>query len=141
MTNNPTNPYRMSAPPIIRQLGWKTVKELIETETVKMVYRSINHEASEYLTVLFQRLYETCARQLRNTSTDLYVPFLKTEWGYESSMFKATVIPQKRKPAIMRRKHVWSVEAENPTTIQTRISIKTKRFSHMVRGSSTVDLL
>ena len=56
------SPYRMSAPPIIRQLGWQTVKELIEIETVKMVYRSINHEAPEYLTGLFQRLSETCAR-------------------------------------------------------------------------------
>ena len=33
----------------------QTVKELIETETVRMVYRSINHEAPEYLTGLFQR--------------------------------------------------------------------------------------
>ena len=41
------SPYRMFAPPIIRQLGWQTVKELIETETVKMVYRSINQEAPE----------------------------------------------------------------------------------------------
>ena len=71
------SPYRMSAPPIIRQLGWQTVKELIETETVKMVYRSINQEAPEYPTGLFQRSSETCARQLRNTSTDLYVPLLK----------------------------------------------------------------
>ena len=43
-----------------------------------MVYRSISHEVPEYLTGLLQRLSETCARQLRNTSTDLYVPFLKT---------------------------------------------------------------
>ena len=75
------SPYRMSAPPIIRQLGWQTVKELIETETVKMVYRSVNHEVPEYLTGLFQRLSETCARQLRNTSTDLYVPLLKIACG------------------------------------------------------------
>ena len=79
------SPYRMSAPPIIRQLGWQTVKELVKIETVKMVHRSINHEAPEYLTELlsgyliiwFQRSPETCARQLRNTSTDLYVPLLK----------------------------------------------------------------
>ena len=33
--------------------------------------------------------------------------------------------PPKRKPVIMRRKHVWSMKrmwAENPTTSQTRIS-------------------
>ena len=65
----------------LKKLGWQTVKELIETETVKMVYRSINHEAPEYLTGLFQRLSENCAKQLRNTSTDLCVPFLKTPCG------------------------------------------------------------
>ena len=52
--------------------------------------------------------------------------------------------PLKRKPVIMRRKHVWFVErmwAENPTTIQTRFSKETKKFSRMVIGSSAVDLL
>ena len=75
------SPYRMSASPIIRQLGWQTVYELMKTETLKMVYRSINHEVPEYLTGLFHRLSETCARQLRNTSTDLYVPLFKTACG------------------------------------------------------------
>ena len=82
------SPYRMSPPPIIRQLGWQTVKELIETETVKMIYRSIHHEAPEYLTGLFQRLSETCARQLRNTSTDLYVPLLKTACGQKCFSYR-----------------------------------------------------
>ena len=72
------SPYRMSAPPIIRQLASQTVKELIETETVKMVYWSINQEAPEYLTGLFQRLSETCARLFRNTTTDFNICFLKT---------------------------------------------------------------
>ena len=52
--------------------------------------------------------------------------------------------PPKRKPVIMRRKYVWSVErmwAENATTIKTRISKETKRFSRMARGSSTVSAL
>ena len=31
------SPYRMSAPPIIKQLEWLTVNNLIETETLKMV--------------------------------------------------------------------------------------------------------
>ena len=82
------SPYRMSAPPTIRQLGWQTVKELIETETVQIVYRSINHEAPECLTGLFHRLSETCARQLRNTSTDLYVPFLKTACGQKCFSYR-----------------------------------------------------
>ena len=53
-----------------------------------MVYRSINHEAPEYLTRLFQRLSETNDRQLRNTCTDLYVPFLKTACGQKCFSYK-----------------------------------------------------
>ena len=52
--------------------------------------------------------------------------------------------PPERKPVIMRRKHVWSVErmwVENPTTIQTKISKETKRFSRMVIGFPAADLL
>ena len=71
-----------------RQLGWQTVQELIETETVKVVYRSIDHEAPEYLTGLLQRLCKTCARQLRNTSTDLYVPLLKTACGQKCFSYR-----------------------------------------------------
>ena len=82
------SPYRMSVPPITRQLGRQTVKKLIETETVKMVYGSINHQAPEYLTGLFQRLSETCARQLCNTSTDLYVPLLKTTCGQKCFSYR-----------------------------------------------------
>ena len=45
---------------------------------------------------------------------------------------------------IMHRKHVWSVErmcVENPTTIHTRISNETKRFSLMEIGFPAADLL
>ena len=51
--------------------------------------------------------------------------------------------PPERKPVIMRRKHIWSVErmwVENPTTIQTRISKETKRFWRMVIGFPAADL-
>ena len=82
------SPYKMSAPPIIKQLGWLTVNDLIESETLKMVYRCINHEAPEYLSGLFQRLSETSARQLRNTSTDLYVPFLRTACGQKCFSYR-----------------------------------------------------
>ena len=52
--------------------------------------------------------------------------------------------PPERKPVIMCRRHIWSVEriwVENPTTIQTRISKETKRFSRMVIGFPAADLL
>ena len=73
--------FRISAQPIISRLGWKAVNDLIEMETMKMVFRSSNHEAPEYLTGLFHRWSETSTRQLRYTNTNLHVPFLKTACG------------------------------------------------------------
>ena len=57
------------------------VSDIIEMESMKLVFRPINHEAPEDLTGLFQRLSETSTRQLRCTNTDLHVPFLKTACG------------------------------------------------------------
>ena len=54
--NATSSPYDASSQPFLKELGWPTVKELIETETARMVYRSINEEAPNYLTALFDRL-------------------------------------------------------------------------------------
>ena len=59
---------------IIRKLGWPTINELIESETLKMVYKSVNNQAPIYLTEMFVRLSDACKRELRNTETDLAVP-------------------------------------------------------------------
>ena len=36
-----------------RKLGWPTINELIESETVKLVYKSINDQAPIYLAGMF----------------------------------------------------------------------------------------
>ena len=45
---------RFDAPswPIIEGLGWKTIEELIESETQTMVYKSLNELAPRYLSEL-----------------------------------------------------------------------------------------
>ena len=73
--------YDASALPIIRKLGWPTINELIESETLKMVYKSVNDQAPIYLTEMFARLSDTCKRELRNTKTDLTVPRRKSAFG------------------------------------------------------------
>ena len=62
--------YKTSASPIIEKLGWPTVNDLIETETLKMVYKSINQLAPEYLTSMFIKLSKFSNRQLRDSDTD-----------------------------------------------------------------------
>ena len=46
--------------------------------TAMMVYRSINNEAPDYLSTLFERLFQNTIKELRNTKTDLKLPLLKT---------------------------------------------------------------
>ena len=57
------------------------MNDLIETETLKMVYKSKNQLAPEYLNSMFVKLSEFRNRQLRDSDTDLYVPLLKTACG------------------------------------------------------------
>ena len=59
----------------------QTVNDLIAKETLKMVHTCTNDEAPSYLACLFDRLSETSTRELRNTETDLRVPFLRTTCG------------------------------------------------------------
>ena len=48
-------------------------------ETATMVYRSINNEAPDYLSTLFERLSRNTIKELRNTKTDLKLPLLNTQ--------------------------------------------------------------
>ena len=48
-----------SALPIIRALGWPTVRELLDFETVKMVFKSLNGEAPSYMSDMFNEVNET----------------------------------------------------------------------------------
>ena len=77
--------YRASTPPIIEKLGWQTLQDLIYTEALKMVCKSINQQAPEYLTSMFLRLSEISSRQLCDSDTDLHVPFQRTACSQKSS--------------------------------------------------------
>ena len=80
--------YDASALPIIKKLGWPTINELIESETLKMVYKSVNNQAPIYLTEMFVRLSDACKRELRNTKTDLAVPRRKSAFGQKCFSYK-----------------------------------------------------
>ena len=54
------------------------MNDLIETETLKMVYKSKNQLAPEYLNSMFIKPSEFRNRQLSDSDTDLYVPLLKS---------------------------------------------------------------
>ena len=80
--------YDASVLPIIRKLGWPTINELIESETLKMVYKSVNGQAPTYLAEMFIRLSDSSKRQLRNTKTDLTIPRRKSAFGQKCFSYK-----------------------------------------------------
>ena len=80
--------YKTSASPIIKKLEWLTVNDFIETETLKMVYKSINQLALEYQNSMFIKLSEYRNRQLRDSDTDLYVPLVKSACGQNSFPYR-----------------------------------------------------
>ena len=67
--------------PLIQELGWKTIEELINFETKTMVYKSLHQLAPEYLCSLFTRNAQCASHSLRNTEIDLRLPKKNTANG------------------------------------------------------------
>ena len=100
-----SSPYKAPSQSLLEKLGWQTVSELIDMETATMAYRSINNEAPDYLSTLFERLSQNTIKGLRNTKTDPKLPLLKTQMVRNASPteehdFGTTLVimSQKRKP-------------------------------------------
>ena len=64
------SPYDAHSKPLIQKLEWPTTKQLIESETVKVVYQTLHNEAPDYIKGLFHRLASTQSRVQRNSNTD-----------------------------------------------------------------------
>ena len=80
--------YNASALPMIRKLGWPTINELIESETLKMIYKLFNDQAPTYLTEMFVSLSKSSKRELHNTKTYLAVPHCKSAFGQKRFLYK-----------------------------------------------------
>ena len=82
------SPYDASSQPLIKQLGWLDVQQMIDFETTKIVHKSLHNEVPVYLQGLFTRVSDTCVRELRNSKLDLNLPLLKTSLGQKSFSFR-----------------------------------------------------
>ena len=82
--------YDASALPIIRKLGWLTINELMESETLKRAYTSVNDQAPAYFAAMFVKLSDSGKRELRNTRTDLVIPRCKSAFGQKCFSYKGT---------------------------------------------------
>ena len=74
--------------PLITELGWKTVDELIDNETKTMVYKSLRDLAPQYLCNLFTKTSACSSRSLRNTETDLRLPKKRSANGQKCFSFR-----------------------------------------------------
>ena len=60
--------------PLIDKLGWKTIEELVASESKTMVFKSLHELAPQYLCDLFSRNSQCSSYVLRNSETDLRLP-------------------------------------------------------------------
>ena len=74
--------------PLITELGWKTVEELIGNESKTMVFKSLNDLAPQYLCKLFIKSSACSSRSLRNTETDLRLPKKRSANGRKCFSFR-----------------------------------------------------
>ena len=74
--------------PLIEELGWKTIEQLIDIESKTIVFKSLNELAPQYMQNLFKRNSKCTTRCLRNTSTDLRLPMKTTANGQKSFSFR-----------------------------------------------------
>ena len=70
--------YDSSVSDLIKTLNWPTIADMLQVETACMVYKSINELAPDYLSQIFARNFACSRKNLRNTTTDLQIPLVKT---------------------------------------------------------------
>ena len=75
------SPFDASPLPVIRALAWSTVRKIIDLESARIVYKSLNGDAPSYMNDMFTKVNVSTTRSLRNLDYDLRVPFLFTTTG------------------------------------------------------------
>ena len=78
------SPYGVHLSPLIKELGWLTIKQLIDTETVKIIYKALHNKAPKHLKELFHRMSDIQNRELCKSKTGLHIPLLWTSSGQKS---------------------------------------------------------
>ena len=74
--------------PLIEELGWNTIQQLITNESKTMVFKSLNELAPQYLCGLFTRNSQCSTRTLRNTGTDVRLPKKNSANGQNCFSFR-----------------------------------------------------
>ena len=75
------SPFDASSLPVIFALGWSTIREIIDLESVTIVYKSLNVGAPSYTSDMFTKVNASTTRYLRNLDYDLRFFLLRTTTG------------------------------------------------------------
>ena len=76
--------FDTSAAPLIQDLGWPTIGQLIHRETSTMTYKCLNQLAPAYLSDCFSKLSDSHSQFIRNSETDVHIPRVRTSNGQKS---------------------------------------------------------
>ena len=82
------SPYDASAAPLLQNLGWPSIKDLIRKETATLTYKVLNSLAPQYLGELFSKCSKGSDRILRSTETNLQIPLLRTSTGQKAFSYR-----------------------------------------------------
>ena len=74
--------------PLITELGWKIIDELINNETKTMVFKSLSDLAPQYLCNLFPKYSASSSHSLLNAETDLRLPKKSSANGQKYFSFR-----------------------------------------------------
>ena len=84
-----SSPYDASAAPIIQNLCWSTIRNLVRKETTTLTYKSLNSFAPSYLRKLFAKCLDERERFLRSSEVDLKKLLLKSISGQKAFSYRA----------------------------------------------------
>ena len=59
------SPYNAQTSPLLKPLKLSSIQDMIQPETVGMVYKAINNQTPEYLSVLLNRVSAMTSRTIR----------------------------------------------------------------------------
>ena len=101
--------------PLIELLGWKTIEQLIDSQSKTIVFKSLNGQAPQYMESLFKRNSQCSTHSLRNTETDLRLPKKTSANGQNCSHLGvqecgiAFQLSQKRHSPLMFSRDLWDL--------------------------------
>ena len=78
------SPYDAPAVPLLKNLGWPSIRDFIKKETATLTYKALNSLAPQYLGELFNKCSEGSVRNLRSTEINLQIPLLRTCTGQKA---------------------------------------------------------